>query len=356
MRDVLTPSRPAMTQMRVSALCLGWSRMFSFLKEVVIWCAVVFAAFRSAAPPVGLSHLLALLCLACGCSSGNTTISSLDRCEDFQMSDGYRGLTSDLGHKEARRRMPGGRKNEIRMGNSKVLVPPVASQVPSNSLFGPDWQKFPGTTILDVNLLDSELSDYPGSWVMTISGKVLNQIEVPPNIEPYAGAVAYIEYGTGGVQKTVEVDAWRNVIGIPSDTLRVNVAYTQLTNVAPTPGYPNNYFPEVEYSATVRRSLETGEAIPTRTYWVLADGFDVDVPVPPMATHWTYIPSLRGVGDGDMPMSGDVQVFSGDKNIGGGTGTVIERVIPEVTASMARMHCFRPLPRRRDFSAYPSMA
>lgn len=213
---------------------------------------------------------------------------------------------------------------------------------PGTQLYGNFQPIGPRRRLLSIDPKDAP-DNSPGSWVISLAGRVLDTGPGNPGITRAVPAIAYIGFGKGGVLQEVECDAWRNLIALPGDTVYVDVQYNQFgaAGVAPDPAYaPTALFRRVGFKATAHRTLETGEAIPTRTYYSAAPlGGLSRMPVPPFATAWTIVPNNFQVVAGSLPY--EVLIRSAAQ---GGGGMILDNPVPEVVESMARTLCFRSLP------------
>lgn len=213
---------------------------------------------------------------------------------------------------------------------------------PTPQLYGNFQPIGPRRRLLSIDPKDAP-DDSPGSWVVSLAGRVLETGPGNPGITRAVPAIAYIGFGKGGVLQEVEVDAWRNLIALPGDTAYIDVQYNQfgVATASPDPAYaPTALFRRVGFKATAHRTLETGEAIPTRSYYNVAPLGGVSlIPVPPFATSWTIIPNNFQVVSGSLPY--EVLIRSA---ITTGGGMILDTPVPEVVESMARTLCFRPLP------------
>jgi len=238
------------------------------------------------------------------------------------------------------RRMPPcvPRSGSSRTGNSTILRPPATT----TPLFGL-WRDLGNPfRLLSVDESDAR-TKADGNWVLTLRSRVQTVGPTGPSITPCAPLIARVSFGVGGITQQVEVDAFNSVLSVPSETVFVDMLYTQIAPAAGAPGTPNTLFSEIEVFGTLNKGIESGEGTPLRSYFINASagvGIPVDVPIPPFATAWCYIP-VTEVLAASLPLAG-AYVMAGP--IGSGYSRVLESVIPEVTASMARMHCFRDLP------------
>ena len=188
----------------------------------------------------------------------------------------------------------------------------------------------------------------PGSWVVSISGRVI-QASPLPAIEPSIGSplVAVVQYGTGAVSKTFEVDAWRGMFAIPSTDFTVDVGWgrpgTNFTAVGGFIGVPNAVPTITEVKATVYRSLEVGDAIPTRSFWLNPDDAIGNlvlrlVPIPEQAISWC-VSTPSALASTETPFNARALSIQQDL-----TPVVADAVSSDILTVMARGRCFRELP------------
>jgi len=184
------------------------------------------------------------------------------------------------------------------------------------------------------------------NWVLTLRSSVKKVGLVPGIFNPTSTLIARVTFGVGGITQVVEVDTFNSVISIPSETVFVDLLQTQIAPAAGPSGTPDSIFEEVEVFGTINKGIESGSGIPLRSYFIngpTPGGWTV--PVPPFATAWCYLPALN-VDAASLPILGNVRVQSAGLNQP--HNRTIELVIPEVSASMARMHCFRDLPSEAE--------
>jgi hypothetical protein len=174
-----------------------------------------------------------------------------------------------------------GAKPSIRRGNTITMVrPPVLSAKAAPELYvrGPLSGE---QRLITVEMSDLEFPEQrgPGSWVLALSSRVtVGETGVDVNL--VCPLVCKIEFGAGAVTQTIEVDAWRNIIALPAETVRCFLYWEGIGPCA----YPNtdimpNWLPrEVEVTATIHRTQETGTQVPTRSYWCLDDSQSFIVP------------------------------------------------------------------------------
>lgn len=230
------------------------------------------------------------------------------------------------------------RSGSSRTGNSTVILPPTSE----TSLFGP-WRDLGNPfRLLSVDEGDARTRD-SGNWILTLRSRIKTVGPIGPNINPCTPLIARVSFGVGGITQQVEVDAFNTVLSVPSETVFVDLLYTQIAPEAGVPGTPNTLMSEIEVFGTLNKGIESGSGTPIRSYLINASagiGSPVNVPIPPFATAWCYIPQTAVLA-ASLPLAAAFV-------IGGPLGSpytrVIETIIPEVAASMARMHCFRELP------------
>ena len=209
-------------------------------------------------------------------------------------------------------------QRETNLGNERRLTRVQFDSAPEGTIG--NWNPISTTRVrlLSADPADMPAERMPGSWVLSLAGRIIEAGPSAPGISQGIPAIAYIGFGKGGVTQEVEVDAWRNLIALPADTTYVDLAYNQYgpEGVTPSPTFaPNTVFSEIAVKGTIHRTLETGEAIPTRTYYFsqpLVAGA-INFPVPPFATSWTVIPNVAQVTDGSLPY--EVDVTTADPNL-----------------------------------------
>lgn len=251
-------------------------------------------------------------------------------------------FTSDTVYQRQRRARKREEKLTTRLGQSIVIDAP-----PIGEMYGllDDWRVVARQRILMADRNDLRPEERgPGSWVVTLRGTV--EEEGPfAGVLKYAPLVAVVTYGTGETQTTIEVDAWRSTFAVPADTISIDVGYSRFGVTGAMGAFlPGALFDRVRVDATLHRSLETGEAIPTRSYPLLYDLGATQpvtvhsVPVPPQAVAWG---AWYGREVATSANQLGVDVLSGDP----GSPNVLVLDAPqddEVNTLMQRM-CFRPL-------------
>lgn len=258
-------------------------------------------------------------------------------------------FTSDTVYQRQRRARKREEKLTTRLGQSIVIDAPDPSEF---FTVKDDYSVFARRRILMVNRDDlPENEQGPGSWVVTISAEI-EEYGAASGVLRYAPLVALVTYGTGETQTTIEVDAWRSTFAVPADVVSIDIGYTRLgtaeyLNVA----CPGQAFERVRVDATIHRSLETGESIPTRSYplifWLGGTTPELShyVPVPSQSVAW-------GVWYGRQVLPGvndiTAQVLSG--TVAASPLVVDSPTDDEVSTLMQRM-CFRPLHPQSQFAA-----
>ena len=204
------------------------------------------------------------------------------------------------------------------------------------------WDILSPTLVGVLELKNPRNPDNAECWHIDIVGSVV--IEAKDAIAfLYAPSVAQVLYGCGGTSTSFECDADLASFTIAAETCRVTVAYTQLTRIPATDplitniNYPKLY--RLNAQGKITTQAKAGSCKLTRTFMVVGSSSVntvVEFAIPARATSWCFVP-FQPVEAGDLPLN-LVEALS--------TGDTIETVIPEVCASMARMHAFRKLPAR----------
>lgn len=244
--------------------------------------------------------------------------------------------------KRAESRSEAKRKEQIRLGDEKLIAAPIAEDFVNGSFFGPWALSQARTSILRGDSYDIAAGNAASSWVMTLAGRVTIQGTLGVGQFTSVPLVALISMGTGGIQQFVEIDAWRGAIQLPANVIKVTLVYQQLANQAPlSVGHgPTRYPDQVAVIGTLHRTFSANVGAALRSYWMNIDvGSTARCPVPPFATEWTYICN-REIPAGPGEVTG--LVVSTQPNVSG--GMVLDIISAPVLSSMSRMHCFRPLP------------
>lgn len=241
-------------------------------------------------------------------------------------------------------------KPTVRLGNAVKIRRPIEPGDPQ--LY--TRKQFQRTRILEVNLGD--LADYqrgPGSWVLELYGRVTIGEARNPAFVACVPLVAYLDIGNGGITQEVQVDAWRNVIALPSETLRVSVGYEGIGPVSgdlaipPNPETPNRFPPEVEIIASIHRSFESSPADPVRSFWLLNS--TAEIPIPAYAYNWRLFSRYPiGATLQDTPLVTISQAGAYENAASAIGGTVSAQYSADYIGTMLRTNCARPLPPCSD--------
>lgn len=225
-------------------------------------------------------------------------------------------------------------KQTTRVGNSVVLERPNDI----SALFRTSYDVVFRKRLLMMRKEDIPSDERgPGSWVVSIRG-VTEEQNASKLVNPAAPLVAVVTVGTGNTSLVFEVDAWNTTFSVPADDVSIDIGYSQWgTDIVPAgAGEPNDIFNKVRVDATAHRSLETGESIPTRSFYMFPangapNGFPITIPT--FGASWTVAADTK-IASGTVPYSAFVS----------GGGYAIDNVPDDVLASMVRTQCFRPLP------------
>lgn len=256
-------------------------------------------------------------------------MSWIDELDDFP---GRLGL--DLGPQPGggvRRQPPfSAQQMSPKMGNVITLSPPNTALQPITQLDGlvAPYRPFPSELLLDLGA-DELLSRAPGSWVLALAAQYGDGSFTTSN--PLNNCVARIEFGAGGAKHVVEVDAWRAIIPLPAETVRVEVFSTQLGPPPTTPVPIGNMLP-VRVKGTLYRTTSGVLWQAIRTYPVWSGGTTFNVQAPPFAASYNYR-SFGIVPPGTSPLL-QLGTFVGQA----------DQVDPAVIETQNRMNQFRKMP------------
>lgn len=245
----------------------------------------------------------------------------------------------------------------VNMGNSLVLdytnFPnqniPVAD--PAQWFQDGKWEVVAGQRILTGRILDLPKEQQgPANWVITLKAEIL---DLGPDIfggVPCIGSqlVAKVTYGTGGVSSSFEVDAWRSIFSIPATDFEIEVGWSTPGTDETADGVaqiPTRVPMKTRVTATAHRSLETGEGIPTRSFWLIPSlggagaNFTRSVPIPPQAVSWCVSTPVSPAAT-DQPLT-TTQLTTIRTPF---SAIVADGVNPDVLNAMIRGRCFREAP------------
>jgi hypothetical protein len=214
----------------------------------------------------------------------------------------------------------GGAQTTVRNGNTEKIRVPNPVNDPRKS----ELQVLDPARLLTLSPADFRPGEEGRNWVISLRAiwpKTFDLAKISP-------VVARVSYGQGGSSQTVLIDAGNSVFAVPGDEVTVEVGYLSQPDTNTT---AYEYQPGVQVTGTAVRSSFVPESAPRLT--VPFDSVGVDIRIPSMARYWTLYPESQ-VAAGDLPYNVDIQ--SG--------AFVVETPIPEVIASMARMHQYRALP------------
>lgn len=227
------------------------------------------------------------------------------------------------------------RQKQVRLGNEVTLFRPTTG----NNYGGLEpkylFRELKG--LVNVDSTDFPEGDKSGGWALTISaGKLVLPNPVPLSVLS-APLVAKIDYGCGGIMKTLLIDAWNSSIVVPSETLKVAVGYTEFGPFS-YPGQTDLYPEELDISATVARvggGASDGALLSRRLNGDSAGGLaPIFVDVPPFATAWGFANSA-------IPGPGSAR-YSEALIIG--SGNLYDRVDDLYLDAMKESFAFRTLP------------
>jgi hypothetical protein len=225
---------------------------------------------------------------------------------------------------------------------------PVAD--PSQWYQDGNWDVVADKRILTGRLVDIPSDQRgPGSWVITLQAFIERITPTDVALFPaiMSSLVAKVQYGTGSISAEFEVDAWRSEFAIPATDFSISVGWSRPGTEETDTSIPNLVPTRTKVIATAYRTLETGEAVPTRSFWLNpeAGGIGVNflrkVEVPAQAVAWC-ISTPAYIASTDSPLT-----LTRLRTISAPTGlptAIVDSPPSDIVAAMIRGRCFREVP------------
>ena len=237
------------------------------------------------------------------------------------------------------------RVNDVNLGSQTIFLPNADGFPVDESTWNNGARDIVGAKrVLTVRPQDLE-SKAPGSWVVSLKGVIEENTSQGSSYAQTSGLAARVSIGTGGVSSTFEVDAFRGLFSVPSNDFTVDVGWRQ-NGGKPLINKRQPYFvpDRTRVEATAHRSLETGESIPTCSYWLLStvnDGLvQFAITAPPQAVSWCISSQWNiPLGSTILGSPSHVYVTSGAFSTHG----TVDALDNSQMVNMIRNQCFRPL-------------